>query len=467
MRVGALLLGVMVFTGFEVALPPAHADTPSVPTLVYFVMSPNSLDIASSNTTVTFDLVVSNPSGISSDQVLVTLSDGGSNSVVVPVIRTDFPVNSTLQTVEFKGAYKVASNLPTGVYKATATPVIGLTPTGSQGFSTQILSATTSSKVVGATNALLIRNGGYLNFSYPTFIGPTFNTLLANHFVDPKYNSIASPIWKVGETINVADFYELEVPSLVLLVKSTTPDICSSKGTSLSLIAVGNCGFSVYTDKTLDYQYKQDYEIVSVTTARVKPNFAIGTIPTQSSTVLPLNIQGPLVYGPIGFIYPVSATPSVCYAIGSYINVISGGPCILNYSSPDSTNYLASDLTPLTFEITRTPQLVSFAMPPTVILRSKTLVLNATSSSGLAVTFQSDSPVTCSVTGSSLNLLAEGSCRVEAIQAGSRTIAPNSVVQSLFVLSEGQKVKKPRARKSLCLKKGKVTSMTGNNCSAA
>ena len=449
------------------AVQPANADAPTVPTLVSFTMSPNSVDIATPNTTVTFDLVVSNPSGISSNQVLVTLSDGGSNTVFVPIVRTDSPVNSALQTVEFKGTYNVSSNLPTGVYKATAAAVTGLTATGSQGYSTQTLSATTTSTVVGATNALLVRNGGYLNFAYSTFTGPAFNLTLANHFVNPKFNSAPAPIWKVGESFNPSDYYELTVPTLAMKVKTVTPAICTSNGTTISLIATGTCEFIVYTEKTLDYQYKQDDEVVSVTAARTKPTFSLGTIATQSSTTLPLSIQGPFVYGPLGLVIPVTATPTVCYPVGTYVSIISGGTCTLNYSTPASANFLASDITPLTFQITRTAQTVAFTAPATAALANKTLALTATASSGNAVSFQSDSPTICSVTGNSLNLLAPGNCQVEAIQAGTATVSPASATQSITVTGvAATAAKKPAAKKIACVKNGKIKTFTAAKCPA-
>jgi hypothetical protein len=464
-QIKKVVLASVTLVVFSGVVQSAQADTPTVPTLVSFTMSPNSVDIATPNTTVTFDLIVNNPAGISSNQVLVTLTDGGSNSVVVPILRTDSPVNSPLQTVEFKGSYTIASNLPTGVYKATAAPVIGLTTTGSQGYSTQILSATTTSAVVGAENSLTIRNGGYLNFAYSTFTGPAFNLTLANHFVNPKFNSVALPIWKVGESFNPNDYYELVVPTLSLKVKTTTPRICTTNGVTVSLIAIGNCEFIVYTDKTLDYQYRQDIQFVSVTAARIKPNFSLGSVTTQSSTTLPLSISGPFVYGPFGLVIPVTTTPTVCYPVGSYITIISGGTCTLTYSTPASADYLASDVSTLTFEITRTTQTVAFTAPSTAALASKTLTLSATASSGAAVSFNSVSPNICSVTGNSLNLLSSGSCQVQAIQPGTATVLPASATQSITVTATTATVaKKPAARKILCMKNGKTKILTGKKC---
>jgi hypothetical protein len=445
---------------------PAFADAPTVPTLVSFTMSPNSVDIATVNTTIKFDLIVNNPTGIASNQVLVTLTDGANNTIFVPIVRTDSPVNSALQNVEFKGTYNVPSNLSTGVYKATAAPITGLTSTGGQGYSTQTVIATTTSTVVGATNALLVRNGGYLNFAYSTFTGPAYNLNLGNRFLNPKYNSVAAPIWKVGEIFNPSDYYELTVPTLVLKAKTTTTATCTSNGTVISLIAIGSCEFVVYTDKTLDYQYKQDSQVVSITAARTKPTFSLGTVTTQSSAVLPLSIPGPFVYLSTGLLIPVSVTPTVCYPVGTYITIISGGTCTLNYSTPASANYLASDVTPLTFQITRTAQTVSFTIPASATLASKTLALSANASSGAPVSFQSDSPTICSVTGNSLNLLKAGTCQVEAIQTGSTTVSPTSVTQSIAITGALPASKTGTVKTIICVRNGKSTTFTRSKCPA-
>ena len=466
------VIGLLACAGIATSIQPSLADAPTVPTIVSFTMSPNSVDIATTNTTVTFDLIVTNPTGIASLQSQVTLTDGINNTLLIPMVRTDLPVNNTLQTVEFRGLYAIPSNLTPGVYTATASPIAGLTATGGQGFSTQSVSATTTSTVLGASNALLVRSGGYLNFAYSTFTGPSFATNRANIFVNPKYNSVTAPIWKVGEKFNPSDYYELKVPTLSLKMKTSTPAICTTDGKILSLISSGICGFTVYTDKSLDYQMKEDVEVVTVGAARTKPVLTVGTISTQSSATLPLSIQGPFIYGTSGLVIPVSATPTVCYPVGSYITVISGGTCTLNYSTPATADYLASDIMPLTFQISRTAQTLTFTPPATAAVAGQMLTLSATASSGAPVTFQSNSPTICSVTGNSLNLLAVGSCEVAATQAGTTTISSASVIQTIAVtgsiapLAKPPIVKKSVAKKIVCIKKGKSRVFTGTKCPA-
>jgi hypothetical protein len=446
---------------------PVYADAPTKPTVVSFTMIPDTVDISTPNTVVTFNLVVTNPMGISTTQTQATLSDGGNYSLVTSLVRTDSPVKNSLTTVTFQGTLKIPSSFPSGAYFATAKPISALTSDGSVGFPTDLLYATSTSKVVGAEDALLVRKSGDLNYNYSTFHGPAYDKTLGLNFINQKYSLASSPLWRVGESFNPNDYYELTIPTLSLKVKANTPTFCTSDGTTLKFIAIGACSFTVYTDKTLDYMYQKSDQVVSVTAARSKPAYAVGSIATQSSTTLPLSIQGPFIYGPLGLVTPVAATPTVCYASGTYITIISGGTCTVNYSSPATSDYAASDLYPLTFQITRTAQSVSFTAPTSAPLTSKSLVLTATASSGLQVTFQSTSPAICSATGNSLNLLSPGTCGVEADQIGSATIAPASSTQSITIIgSQAQVAKKPTVKKIVCVKNGKSKTFQGTKCPA-
>ena len=450
-----VIISIGLLLGFA---QPAHADLSDKPKLVSFTMTPDTVDTSTTNTLVTFNLVVSNPTGIASTQTQVTLSDGSNNSIVAFLARTDSPANSSLTTVTFKGTLTIPPTLPNGAYWATAKPIASLNANGSTGYPTDILHATSTSKVVGAENALLVRNGGDLNYNYPTFTGPAYDKTLGNTFVDSKFNSVATPIWKVGESFNPTDYYELTVPTLSLKIKANTPTFCTSDGKVLQLIAVGGCSFTVYTDKTVDYQYQKSDQAVTITAARTKPTYSVGVIATQSSTALPLSIQGPFIYGPLGIVPPVSTTPTVCYPVGTYINVVSGGTCSVNYSSPASATFLASDVYTLTFQITRTAQSVSFTLPNSVALSTKSISLTASATSGAPVTFQSNSPAICTVTGSLLNLLKAGACQVTALQVGTTTISPASVVQSIAVTGA------VASKRLICIKNGKSKVISGTKC---
>lgn len=75
------------------------------------------------------------------------------------------------------------------------------------------------------------------------------------------------------------------------------------------------------------------------------------------------------------------------------------------------------------------------AIPPDVA----TVALVATASSGLPVTFSSNTPDTCTVSGNTLSLLKAGECSVTATQAGGDGYAPASSSQ-LFVIPKRPQV---------------------------
>ena len=455
--VGATIVLITLVGQLQVA----NADLALNPVVVSFTMSQTQVELNSNNVNVTFDLVVNNSTGISSSQTILTLSDGGVNTKIAPLIRTDLPVINALQTVTFEATVNV-STLPAGVYSVTAAPITGLSSNGMPGLTTDVINATNDSKIIGTKNSLLIRNNGDLNYSYPTFTGPAFNKTLANLFVNPKYNTVSDPIWKVGETFNPADYFEVTVPTLPLKVSTTTPKVCTSTSISITFIATGACSFTVYTDKTSDYQYFKYDQTVTVTGARTKPAYVIAQIPTQSSTALPLSIPGPYVMGPTGLVAPLSLTPSVCLGAGFYITITSGGTCTLNYSTPGTSTYLPSDLYSLTFQITRTSQTVAFTAPTSAALATKSLALTAMSSSGQLVTFLSSTPTICSVTGNLLNFLKAGTCQVTASQNGTTTIAPASNQQSIVITGGPVAVK--AAKKLVCIKNGKIKKGTSKTC---
>ena len=145
-------------------ISPVIAQAADKPVLVSFQMTPDSVDATTGNAQVSFDLVVSNPTGISTQSTYVTLTDGANNSISTLLIRTDYPITPILPTVTFRGSIFIPANLPSGVYTASAKPITALNADGKDGYSTDTLFATSTSKVLGAEDALLVRQNGFLNF---------------------------------------------------------------------------------------------------------------------------------------------------------------------------------------------------------------------------------------------------------------------------------------------------------------
>jgi len=428
-----LSVTLLAVLGLSMAVAPAAqaSESPKVESVKF---TPTEIELTSSNTTVSVELVVSHPSGVQTPYVLAKLSNGSTIEYSIKLDRTESPVNYAAAKITFAGSSVLPNNILEGPYTLTISEVKNNPSAGYQ-YSTGTITVPEFRKLYGAENSLLVRKSGKLNYAIDTFIGPTTDATLANSFTDKvKYNPQVAPIFRVGEIYDPNKYFELVTSGLQLSVDSSSPTICSSDGKILTFLAVGACNFKVYTAATNDYKEFIVYQSANIGTKRVKPTFNVGTVDTQASKDLPKNIQVAQVYSQSeGWILPKSATPNVCIASGYTVQIISGGTCTLTYQTSESGDWLASDLYKLTFEITRDAQTMTFDLPATAKVGSKGLTLSATASSAGAVTFAAAPTNVCEVSGTTLNLKGKGTCQVTATQSGTTTIAPVSATKSIAV----------------------------------
>ena len=463
MKVKSILIAAVL----ALALTPTIAGANVRPVVESFTFSPNDLDLISANTNVTFELVVSHPSGIQNTSTQVNLAGPNGSTLAANLVRTDLPVNAALTKVTFKGVLTIPQGIAAGAYSVSIAEVGNNSSAGYE-YTTGMITPSKLRDLLGAENALLVRSGGDLNLSYDTFVGPTHNTTLGVAYNNPAlFNNNNPPIWKVGESYLPTKYFELRVPSLQLVLSTTTPTICSTDGKELKLIATGSCTFKVSTAKTKDYALKESAtQVVTISAARSKPDLIMGVIANQTSKNLPKTIEIFRVYSPTGvYILPQATTPTVCIAAGFYVQVVGGGTCTLTYQSEANTSYLSSDLYKVSFEVSRDPQTITFTPPATVDIAGKTLALTATASSGGAVTYSTTSAESCSVAGTTLNLLKAGNCVITATQGGSSTLAPVSTTATIMLTGTITKPVVPIvSKKTIVCVKGKTTKkVSGSN----
>ena len=461
MKIKSSLVAVLLMIGLTLEVAQANVS----PVVESFSFTPNDLDLISANTNVVFELVVSHPSGIKNTSTFATLIGPNGSTLATYLTRTDSPINLAQAKVTFKGTLTVPQNIIAGAYTVSMTGVDNNSTAGYE-YNTGVITPKKLRGLIGAEYSLLIRNSGDLNLSYDTFVGPTHNTTLGISYNNPEiYNNVNPPIWKVGETYLPSRYYELRVPSLPLIVTSSTPTICSTDGKELKLISTGNCAFKVSTTKTKDYAAKESIQAITITTARIKPEFVMSVITNQTAKSLPKIIEIFRVYSPTGtYVMPQATTPTVCIASGFYVQIVGGGTCTLTYQSEANTSYLASDLYKISFEVTRDPQTITFAPVATVDIATKSLILAATASSGGAVSFSSTSTENCTISGSTLNLLKAGSCVITATQAGTSMLSPVSASATITLTGIVVTPKPVVTKKTIVCVKGKTTkSANGTN----
>lgn len=122
-----------------------------------------------------------------------------------------------------------------------------------------------------------------------------------------------------------------------------------------------------------------------------------------------------------------TGTPTTCTVADDKLTLVAAGECLVIASQPggagsDGTKWAAADDTSQLFNVLKHAQVVDFTPPDYVLsAATKSVALSATSDSGLPFTFSSDTPAICSISGSTLQLLAKGTCAVAAKQAGNES----------------------------------------------
>jgi len=141
-----------------------------------------------------------------------------------------------------------------------------------------------------------------------------------------------------------------------------------------------------------------------------------------------------------GLTVTYAGTPGICTASGSTLSLVGAGTCTVTASQAGTSSYAAATAVALGFEVTQGIQTISWGQSLSGAVGG-TLSLAATASSGLGVSYVSGTTGICSVSGSTLSLLAAGTCSITASQGGdSNYLSSETVTRSLVVGKAAQTI---------------------------
>jgi len=435
-------------------LPPAqNAYAVEKPAIESFTASKTEVDLTDRDLSINFELVVSHPSGIENKFTTLNLTNSGSFLISTQLKRIDDPADFLSTKVTFRGEVIIPRSFKPGVYTYSVSGVTsgaekinsasGLTISK---VDTGIISGPVLRALKNAESGILIRNNGYLDLNYLTINGPAYGPQSGLAYINnSKYSTVTAPVWKVGEVINMSDYFELAVSGAELLVNSTTPKICLANGVLLKLLAVGDCSFTVSTDRSKDYLSKIIYQSQSITEGRKPSILFIEKIANLQARNLPITLELPKVYSSgmssVEYVIPKSITPEICETGGYILKIISGGTCLLTYKSPGNSNYLPSETYIQSINTQKEVQSIFFTLPQIVDIKIGSIPLTASATGKLPINFESKSPIICSINSLTLKLLKTGICTVVAIQSGNAVFEPVSSVAEISITSTNSKKK--------------------------
>jgi hypothetical protein len=134
---------------------------------------------------------------------------------------------------------------------------------------------------------------------------------------------------------------------------------------------------------------------------------------------------------PVNFI---SNSPSVCTLVGSAVTLVGVGGCSITATQGGNAKYAAALPVTQTFTV-KYSQTITFGRLKNEILDSRVpFQITATASSGLPVTFISQTSQTCQVSGDLITTISPGTCSISALQSGNATYGAALPVTQNFTI---------------------------------
>ncbi len=118
------------------------------------------------------------------------------------------------------------------------------------------------------------------------------------------------------------------------------------------------------------------------------------------------------------------------------MTIVAAGTCTIQATQPGNANYLAATAVYQSFKIAKAGQTITFGAIPNQALGTPPFTVSATASSGLTVSFNSQSTSVCTVSGNTVTLVAAGTCTIQATQAGNANYLAATAVNQSFQVTE-------------------------------
>lgn len=230
--------------------------------------------------------------------------------------------------------------------------------------------------------------------------------------------------------------------ALAVEFASSTTDVCTVSGTSVTLVTAGIC--TIEATQPGDGTYLPAPALTR-SFAVTDINGDSGTIATQTIT-FPQPAAAAVNGGSIQLsatsdaglpVTYTSSTPSVCTVSGATVTVLAIGTCTINADQSGDATHAAASTVSSTFAVVGAPQEIAVNQLGPVAVSTGSATVLATADSGLGLTYATSTPTVCSVASDgTVTLLTPGICTVTVNQPGDGTYAAAPTITRSFPVTD-------------------------------
>jgi hypothetical protein len=224
---------------------------------------------------------------------------------------------------------------------------------------------------------------------------------------------------------------------LAVSFASLTTSVCTVSGTLATFVAAGTCTIQASQAGNATWAAAEPLSrTFTVDAGSLQPQTITFNTPATQTVGTPLTLSATASSGlPVSF---ASQTTSVCTVSSSASTFITTfattGMCTIQASQPGNTTFAAATPVSRSFTVNAEPQTITFNAPGAQTVGTP-LTLSATASSGLSVSFASETTSVCTVSGAKATFVTAGTCTIQASQAGNGTWAAATPVSRSFTVN--------------------------------
>ena len=224
---------------------------------------------------------------------------------------------------------------------------------------------------------------------------------------------------------------------LAVTYTSTTLTVCTITGSTVTILTAGTC--TIAANQAGSGNYNGAPQVTrSIAIAKAAQTITFGVQGGQTYGVVPFALASPATSDSGLAVTYSSATTLVCTISGSTVTIVSVGTCTIAANQAGNVNYNAAPQVTSNIVVSQAAQTITFGVQAAKSFNSPPFLLSplATTTSGLALTYTSTTPMICSITGSTVTIVAPGTCTIAADQAGNGNYTAAVQVTSSIVINQ-------------------------------
>ena len=333
-------------------------------------------------------------------------------------------------------------------FAALANLALGASPftvgaTSSSGLAVSFTSTTLAVCTVSGTTVTLVSLGTCtIQAAQPGNANYAAATAVSQHFSVTSESQTITFGALLSQAYGTAPFTVSATASsgLAVTFTSTTLPVCTVTAATVKLLIAGTCTIQASQAGNTNYAAATPVS-QSFTVSPETQTITFGALPNKPFSTVPLTVSATASSGlAVGF---MSMTSSVCTVTsapsGATVTLVGVGTCTIEASQPGTSSYATATPVDQSFTVMQAAQTITFGALANKVFGSAPFTISATASSGLAVSFASNSAV-CSVSssasGAMVTLALAGTCTIQATQPGNADYSPATAVDQSFTVTQ-------------------------------